>query len=196
MSTDRADAAGDVDILTALRRRINQMDERVRDMEDEIGDLRGTAQQAEELALTAFKSIADLQNAQEETKVDVAKRLARDELLRRVAMQAGTSQIPVSRSRVRELAKPAHELRHQTIKDAFGDLAAEYECFYETTSQGHKSLSVTQSQIPEELVIQSVANTGREDIAEALLGMDSADLVADALAKSSISDTAETEVPS
>lgn len=193
--TKNGDTPTDVEALAslvdALRKGQLTLRERVEELEEQIEDAETSARQAEELAVTAFKTVSD-QERRDETKVEVAKRKARDELLRRIVADVGAVNLPVSRSRIREMAKPEHALAHETIRSAFEQLAAEHECFRETTSQGNKALSIDSTKIPRELVVKSAASTGRDDVAAELLDIDSADLVTDVVTKTNISRSAAT----
>ena len=171
-----------------LQSRVAEIEER---LTDEVAETKQRVKQAEQIATTALKVVRELQEEhRDETKVETAKRIARNELLRRASMDASANQMPVSRGKVIELGKPEHTLRHQSVKDAFEDLAAQYECFYTTTNRGKKSLSVRVSQIPDSLAIRVSADIGREDIATGLTDMDSGDLVATAFSKGDIRENA------
>lgn len=167
-----------------LQSRVTELEE---NFEEVIESMAQDVREAEQIAVTALKVVREVQaEHRDETKVETAKRIARNELLRRAAMDAAPNQMPVSRGKVIELGKPEHTLRHQSVKDAFEDLAAQYECFYTTTNDGKKSLGVRVSQIPDSLAIRASADIGREDIATALTDVDSGVLVASAFSKGDI----------
>ncbi len=150
------------------------------DNEDHIDDLEECLEAAERkletatrMAVTSLSLVRDMQaERQQETKVEVAKRLGRNELVRRVSTGMGASQRPISRGKLIEIAEPDHSLYHQTVRDAFAQLESEYEAFYRKRSNGEKALSVDPDvlrQTEPELVMRAALDTGREDLVENVL---------------------------
>lgn len=158
---------------------------------DDVNEMAQRATQAEEIAVTALKVVRDLQQERSsDNDTAAAERLARDELIRRASTGVTGPSMPISRSKVIDMAKPDRSLAHAQVARAFENLETQYDCFYTTESQGKKSLSVDTSKITTTLAIRVAASIGRPDVAAAFSDGDSQMLADSGPANTIISETA------
>lgn len=172
-----ADESGPVDINSMVFKLMSRVDK----IEKRLEESERQRETAIRMAATALSMVRDLEaDRSQETKIEVAKRLARNELVRRVATGMGASQRPISRGKLREIARPDHSLYHQTVRDAFEQLETEYEAFYQKRHNGEQALSIDPDVLREvepELVMRAALDTGRDDLVENILD-GSGDIVA------------------
>ena len=134
-------------------RMYGKMDERVRDLEALV-----TNQQEEIEALRA--QLETQRRRRNSTKIDEAKRIARNEVLRQVekhqnatAAHGGSVDIPS----IVQMARPDLEIQYKTAEDAVKELAAEWRCFDwregsgERNGENKRLVVVTPETIPDTL---------------------------------------------
>lgn len=110
---DKADFAGmDVAREPSILSRLDQHDEKIDGLRDDVA-----------VAIATAKARAD--GSGQDTKVEIAKTIARNEVVRRAAKEPGQNS-RVKATKVQDLASPKHELAYQTVKDALRDLKQDY----------------------------------------------------------------------
>lgn len=145
-------------------------EERIAQLESENEQLRERVDELEAIAEQAMVVASAGHDPDGESKVERAKRLTRNELVRRTAMGGHTRDRPITTTKVREMARPETELKWQTVKDAWADLQEEWPCFRETTKNGTQALTVSKTDIPKALARAVEADLDREDLTKRLVG--------------------------
>jgi hypothetical protein len=130
---------------------------------DELERVEETAETALAVANTQARDPTDV------SKKRVALLTSRNELVRRAAANSWSRDRAVSVPQVREMARPEHELKYQTVKDAWNELLEEYECVYRTTTAGNKALNVHPERIPRDLARAVEHDLDRDGLAAQLL---------------------------
>ncbi|WP_226479187.1 hypothetical protein [Natrinema amylolyticum] len=145
-------------------------EERIAELEAENEQLRERVDELEAIAEQAMVVASAGHDPDGESKVERAKRLTRNELVRRAAMGGPARDRPITTTQVREMARPETELKWQTVKDGWADLGEEWPCFRETTKDGTQALTVSRSDISKSLARAVEANLERDDLAKRLVG--------------------------
>lgn len=103
------------------------------------------------------------------SKVGRARKLARNELVRRAA-QTNRSKIQLPYTKVQELGRPRDEFRYQTVKDAINDLVEAWDCLSTgENDDGQKVVRIDSTEIPKLLVSQVELDLAREDLTQKLM---------------------------
>lgn len=145
-------------------------EERIAQLEAENEQLRERVDELEAIAEQAMVVASAGHDPDSGSKVEQAKRLTRNELVRRAALGGNARDRPITTTKVREMARPETELKWQTVKDGWADLQAEWPCFRETTKDGTQALTVSGSDISKSLARAVEADLERDDLAKRLVG--------------------------
>lgn len=138
--------------------------EELQELQDELEEVRLMAQNA--------YSMADRQARDEDdmTKKDTARVLARDEAVKRAAIDSSSRGKAVTSPEVRDMARPQSELRSQTIKDALTDLSQEWPALEkDKNDDGVWRITVDRSSVSEDLAATVENSLGRDDLAKRLM---------------------------
>jgi len=154
----------DYDLLDATDDAIETLEE-LQELQTELEQVKSLAQQA--------YSLADRQAADEDdmSKKDKARILARDEAVKRAAIDASSrGKAAVTSPEVRNMARPDLELRSQTIIDAFIELEQEWTALEKgKNDDGVWRIQVDRSKLSEELTSTVEQSLDRGDLAKRLM---------------------------
>lgn len=142
--------------------RIAELEAENKRLREEFGEIRTTAEQAMVVASAGH-------DPDSESKVDRARRLTRNELVRRAAMGGPLPDRPITVSTIQAMARPEQDLAYQTVKDAWNDLRSEWPCFRETTKNGTKALTVSNQDISKALSRAVEVDLERDDLTTRLM---------------------------
>jgi hypothetical protein len=136
---------------------------------DQIAEVKEELDEVHETAATAAAVAKDRRaDGGETTKVDIAKALARDEVVRRCLVDDsvdGDAAIPATK--VQELARPQHELKYQTVKDALREVRDTWPELY--VKQKPRRLYLEKAQLSRECVLAVEESLGRDDLTKRLI---------------------------
>jgi ABC-type transporter Mla subunit MlaD len=136
---------------------------------DQLNRLDDEIDVIEETAATAAAVAKDRRaDGGETTKVDVAKALARDEVVRRCLVDNTVDgDAALSATKVQDLARPQHELKYQTVKDALRELRDTWPEFRVKTEP--RRLCVASDRLTRECVLAVEESLGRDDLTKRLI---------------------------
>jgi ABC-type transporter Mla subunit MlaD len=136
---------------------------------DQLNRLDDEIDVIEETAATAAAVAKDRRaDGGETTKGDVAKAIARDEVVRRCLVEdtvEGDAALPATD--VQELARPRHELKYQTVKDALRGLRDTWPEF--RVKVNPRRLCVASDRLTRECVLAVEESLGRDDLTKRLI---------------------------
>lgn len=151
------------DRLDRNERELERKDELIEQLQKENEEIRTIAEQA----LTVAS--AGTANPETEPKKDLAKRLTRNEVVRRAAMGASAQDRPVTAAEVEDMALPERELYYQSIKDGWKALQADWACFRETKKRGSKAITAKSTDLPKSLIRAVEVDLGRDDLTKRII---------------------------
>jgi len=143
----------------------------VQDLTTEVAQLRDSVAELQRDVETAM-TIAEQQATDGNTTKQRAARLsARDELVRRLALDRScTSGASITASDTQQMLKPELKVHYQTVKDAWDGLAADWSAFrVAETEDGTAALKIDADAVDESLVTTVEANLERDDLTKRLL---------------------------
>lgn len=146
-----------------------------RNLLDELADLDEQTDSLERRAEAAIAEVSARSDGGEVTKKDIARKEARNELVRSAATSRnGESTITVSE--IQKQARPQTELNYQTVKDAFYDLQARWECL-SVDESGERRLVLDVEEISRQLVVTVEEDLGRNDLTKELISQREGEVV-------------------
>lgn len=156
----------DVQVVEATYRALNELEAQGvignQNIETEIQNVRTIAENA--------LSLAEPDDDTNSNKQAAARRITRDELIRRYVSGSSWHADAVTISDVQTRAEPEHELEWTTVDRAFGNLAENWEAFYRGQEDGQKALLVNGNMVSEQLARTVSVSLEREDIANIVVG--------------------------
>jgi cell division septum initiation protein DivIVA len=144
-------------------------DDRIEELEAENEQLRQELEEVRTIAEQSMVIASAGRDPGSEPKVEHAKRLTRNELIRRVAIDAPSTDQPITASKVQEMAKPERELAYQSVKDGRGQLREEWPCFRGTKKNGARAITVSKSDVPKALTRAVEVDLDRDDLTKSII---------------------------
>ncbi|AKU06510.1 hypothetical protein [Haloferax gibbonsii] len=163
----------------------NRIVDRLDRLEHELEQEREARKRAEQLAEDALAMAEQIDDGRRPdggpSKKEVAMRISRDEVIVQTAKgknagprNAGGKRADqigsVSNSEVQAMARPQHDLRWQSVDDAWTDLVSSFEAFHVDESGEEKRLTVNPELLTGSLVRTVERSVGRSDLAKRLVG--------------------------
>lgn len=123
---------------------------------------------AEDAATTAVRMAKHAKNSGTGEKIDAARQIARDHLVKEAARTRTSTSVTVGT--VQEKADPQHDLAYQTVKDAFGDLKRNWGALNETTNEsGTRVLAINPDAVGRDLAKTTERSVGQDGLAKRLI---------------------------
>jgi len=158
-----------IDKRRELGERVDDLADRVEDLETENERLREELAEAEATTKAAFRAAKQGQDA-DKTQTQVAHDHTRNLLVTRALNGATGTDRPVTVAQVREKAKPEYNLNWQTVRNAWDNLLDDWPQFYETVKDGDQAISVRTSDVTLPLVKLVQADLERDDLTNRFVG--------------------------
>lgn len=152
-----------------LEKKVDALVDRVDELEAENERLREQNAELESKTKAALRS-AHTDATGEKSKTQVAVDMTRNILVTKVANGCGSSDRPVTISRIQDKASPDYQLAWSLVDNAWGNLQEQWPQFYETKKNGQKALSVRPDEISPSLAYAVQTDLGRDDLAKRFVG--------------------------
>jgi len=155
--------------VDVLIERVNDSENRIDELESEVSHLREQATEAEVTAKGAYRA-ANQGQADQKSKTQIAHDITRNLLVAKAARDAPAADRPVTVADVREKARPDHDLRWQTVRNAWDGLLEKWPQFYETADDGDQAVSIRPDEVSPALAKTVQADLDRDDLAKRFVG--------------------------
>lgn len=136
---------------------------------DQVTDLADQLEAVEQTAAVAAATNKDKRaDGGQASKIGAAKTIARDEVVRRALDTSDdAAESTLSATKVQELGHPQHDLKYQTVKDAFSDLITSWPELL--VKKDPRRLCVKRNKLSRECVLAVEESLGRTDLTKRLI---------------------------